>query len=107
MQNSATSWGLHDWRDLQRIKNELIGRDREAVELYPAEARLVDTSNQYHLFVLPADASWPFGYGERDVSEGGAMGANRQRPFEVLPADVGERRESGKLTIKVLAPFVY
>ncbi len=38
---------LHDWRDLQRIKNEIVGPEHEAVELYPAESRLVDTSNQY------------------------------------------------------------
>lgn len=58
----------HDWRDLQRIKNELVGEEYEAVELYPAKSRTVDTSNQYHLWVvLDADFRWPFGWGERYV----------------------------------------
>src|ERR1043165_2191444 len=42
----------HDWRDYQRIKNELVGPEAEGVELYPAESRLVDTSNQFHLYVF-------------------------------------------------------
>lgn len=43
---------IHDWRDLQEIKNILISPEAEAVELYPAESRLVDSSNQYHLWVF-------------------------------------------------------
>lgn len=76
---------LRDWRHLQRIKNELIGEECEAVELYPAESRLVDEANQYHLFVVP-DRSYrfPFGDNERQVGgpeEAAAMGA-KQRPFD-------------------------
>lgn len=41
-----------DWRHFQRIKNEIVGPEFEAVEVYPSEARLVDTSNQYHLWVI-------------------------------------------------------
>jgi len=41
---------LVDWRDLQAIKNQLCGADIEAVQLFPSEHRLVDTSNQYHLW---------------------------------------------------------
>jgi hypothetical protein len=41
-----------DWRHFQRIKNEIVGPEYEAVEIYPNEARLVDTSNQYHLWVI-------------------------------------------------------
>jgi hypothetical protein len=40
----------HDWRDLQRIKNEILGPEFELVELYPRESQLVDLSNQFHLF---------------------------------------------------------
>src|SRR5438105_2948014 len=42
---------LRSWRDLQRIKNEICGRECEGVELFPAESRLVDSANQYHLAV--------------------------------------------------------
>ena len=58
---------IHDWRELQRIKNELVGTDCEAVELYPAEDRKVDTSNQFHLWVFPPDFRFPFGYEDRLV----------------------------------------
>ncbi|HEY3841551.1 MAG TPA: hypothetical protein VGL72_33505 [Bryobacteraceae bacterium] len=57
-----------NWRDFQQIKNELIGPECEGVELFPADSRLVDTANQYHLWVIP-DASYrfPFGYSNRLV----------------------------------------
>jgi hypothetical protein len=52
--------------DFQKIKNELVGREYEAVELFPANNRLVDTANQYHLWVM-ADSRYrfPFGAGEQ------------------------------------------
>jgi hypothetical protein len=71
---------FHDWRELQGIKNAICGPEREGCELYPAESRLVDTSNQYHLWVLPAGMAFPFGYANREVrteSSGGAV----QRKF--------------------------
>lgn len=89
-----------DWRDVQWIKNQLLGPETEAVQLFPAESRLVDTSNQFHLFALPAGERFPFGFAERCVSE--AVRANIghgysvQRPFadHVRPADLaaGEAR---------------
>ncbi len=72
---------FHDWREFQQIKNAICGAEREAVELYPAESRLVDTSNQYHLWVLPHGLKFPFGYNERLIctqSENNAV----QRPFD-------------------------
>lgn len=71
----------HDWRDFQRIKNELVGPEFEAVELYPAESRLVDTANQYHLWVINDPTfRWPFGFGERLVIKESGGGAT-QRPI--------------------------
>jgi hypothetical protein len=72
---------IHDWRDLQHIKNEIIGCENEAVELYPAESRLVDTANQYHLWVLadPEDR-FPFGFNER-LTTPISHGTAKQRPF--------------------------
>lgn len=58
---------IHDWRDLQEIKNQLTSPEQEAVEIYPAESRKVDTANQYHLFVYPKGYSVGFGYLERLV----------------------------------------
>lgn len=56
---------VHDWRVLQSIKNALAGPEWEAVELYPAESRLVDQANQYHLWCFPEQL--PFGFQERVV----------------------------------------
>ena len=72
---------VHDWRDLQRIKNETCGDEREAIELYPAESRLVDTANQYHLWVLSTGERVPLGFTERLVSgrrDGGVSNAKQR-----------------------------
>lgn len=71
----ATEWGevlhlfvrRHDskaersWPTLQRIKNELVGPERVAVEVFPAASQLVDEANMYHLWVLPDGMKLPFG----------------------------------------------
>lgn len=67
------------WRDLQRIKNELLGEEWEAVELFPQESRLVDQANQYHLWAL--DHRFDFGMGERAVTWAAGIG-ERQEPLE-------------------------
>jgi len=75
---------LRDWRHFQQIKNELIGPECEAVELYPAESRLVDTSNKFHLWgVLDPTFRFPLGFEERDVQYEGSKETPgmRQRPL--------------------------
>lgn len=73
-----------DWRDFQRIKDELLGRNCEAVELFPAQRRLVDTANQYHLWgFLSTEFQFPFGFEQRVVDSGPADPESvnmRQRP---------------------------
>jgi len=44
----------HDWRDFQAIKNNICGEEWEAIELFPAESRLLDPSNYYMLWCAPA-----------------------------------------------------
>ena len=72
--DEATEWGLvihlwirrHDgemvrsWADMQRIKNEIIGEDRVAIEVFPAQQDLVDDANIAHLWVLPKEFVLPF-----------------------------------------------
>jgi len=77
---------IHDWRDLQEIKNELVGPEREAIELYPAEQRRVDTANQYHLWVMPEGEFVACGWRARLVMDTGEAKDNSvQRPLEVSP----------------------
>lgn len=74
---------VHDWRDLQRIKNEICGPEQDAVEIYPAEHKLVDAGNQYHLFVF-GSLKLPFGFQSRYVVE-------RQDDLQQRPFAPGER----------------
>lgn len=81
---------IHDWRELQQIKNALCGDEREAIEIYPAESRKVDTANQYHLWVFPEGFRIPLGFKERavlDAAETERLNAAtgmkaKQRPFD-------------------------
>lgn len=61
---------IHDWRSLQAIKNIIAGAEVEAIELYPAESRKVDSANRYVLWVYPPGVKAPWGFHERDVREG-------------------------------------
>lgn len=65
--------GRHDqrsidgpWDDLQRIKNELVGEDRLAVEVFPPEAELVNACPVRHLWVYPPGYTLPFDLGRMD-----------------------------------------
>lgn len=60
---------IRDWRDLQRVKNDITDPEREAFEMFPAESRLVDTVNQYHLWVLPEGQRLPVGWERRVVTD--------------------------------------
>jgi len=76
---------IRDWREFQKIKNAICGNEREACEIYPAESRLVDTSNQYHLWVLDEKDWFPFGYMERMIVSGHKGGWGKgsgQRDFK-------------------------
>ena len=76
---------IHDWRDLQEIKNQLVGRQHEGVELYPAESRKVDVANQFHIYVMAERGlRFPFGFTGRHVVDGSGdieVDNTRQRPL--------------------------
>lgn len=78
---------IRDWRHFQQIKNELIGPECEAIELYPAESRLVDTSNKYHLFGSDDPTfRFPVGFDQRHVDyddNGTKQGGLKQRPMSM------------------------
>jgi hypothetical protein len=74
---------VHDWRDKQRIKNEIAGPEVEAFEQYPGRARTFDVANVDFMWCLPPGQQIPAGFDERIVT-----GQNhphypmtRQRPF--------------------------
>jgi hypothetical protein len=86
-----TNVAITDFRDFQRIKNELVSPKAEAMQIFPAESRLIDSCNQYHLWVfcpMEPGGDWPeipvgYFYG-RDVSgpEKARQFNGNQRPFD-------------------------
>jgi len=84
-----------DWRHFQQIKNELVGPECEAVELYPADSRLVDTSNKYHLWACKQPGwRFPFGFDNREVHFEGtksvASGLRQSPAMQFAGAKTGE-----------------
>ena len=76
------SWQIKQW-----IKNDIVGEEFEAVELYPAESRLVNGANQYHLWCF-AKGVIPFGFPERMVSSDKPFGKGQQDlPVRVFTYD--------------------
>ena len=52
---------IHDWRDMQEIKNQLVGPEHWGYEIFPPEEFLMDTANQYHMWVVK-NCGTPFGF---------------------------------------------
>lgn len=51
---------VHSWWDFEHIKDDLVGADAVAVEVYPRARDVVDPSNLYYLWVLPKGFVLPF-----------------------------------------------
>jgi len=82
-----------DWRHFQWIKNELVGDENEGCELYPAESRLVDGANQFHLWVFEDPSiKMPFGFNDgRYISEKSHTGETQRKwPLSRKPNDLEE-----------------
>ena len=65
------------WLHKQWIKNDIMGDEYEAVELFPAESRLVNTANQYHLWCFEKGIM-QFGWPTRVVDEKKPEGKGQQ-----------------------------
>lgn len=73
-----------DWRDMQQIKNIVLGDEWEGVEIFPAESRLKDPSNARFLWCC--NRALPFGLpGGRAVCDAHEAVAP-QRPLARVPA---------------------
>lgn len=94
-----------DWREFMAIKNDLVGIDREAIEIYPSEANLVDAANEYHLWVYPPGVISDMGFATGELLAGynahdhakyretGQSGAT-QREFDPnMPVGIGIRQQ--------------
>ena len=87
------------------MQNELVGDECEAIELYPAESRLVDTANQYWLWCFPYRI--PLGFSSRLVGEMTPDSKGKQRPWspDDRPADCKTGEEMVALFAKAGVPL--
>ena len=58
---SADGSGGFSWSEKQKIKDELFGENRDAIEVYPKQKYLVDVCDVYHLWVFDKKIDLPFG----------------------------------------------
>lgn len=42
---------IYSWQDLFRIKNELFGDEKEAIQFFPKKSELIDQANLYWLWI--------------------------------------------------------
>lgn len=78
---------IRDWRHFQRIKNELVGKQREAIEIFPPESLLVDGANQYHLWVLSMGDTTPFTWKSGRAVSGEEGGQEMERKMRDMGFD--------------------
>ena len=87
------------WRHLQQIKNEIMGADREAIQLFPAESRLVDTANEYWLYVYPIGKAPMRKRGKGDLV-GVKLGMDHGRNVSYdMPAGFGASRQTPEMAV--------
>lgn len=84
---------ISDFRDMQAIKNALVGEECMSIQIFPAESQLIDGANQYHLWCfvpdswpeVDEDTEWPWlpvGFMEGRMVTDAAPPGGRQRTFE-------------------------
>ena len=54
------------WVLKQQIKDELFGKNRFAIEVFPKEKNLLDTCDVYHLWVFDKKCDMPFGISRKE-----------------------------------------
>lgn len=57
------------WAEKLQIKDELFGKNRVAIEVYPQEDRLIDIADVYHLWVFSKGFRLPFGIHPKEYTK--------------------------------------
>lgn len=55
----ADASAIHNWHELQRLKNEIWGPECTALEVYPKASNLIDDKNIYWMWVFPPEFQCP------------------------------------------------
>jgi hypothetical protein len=61
---------IREWKHLQRVKNEVVGEEREAAEIFPPQSMVTSMDHEHHLFVTPVGVSSIYIYEEKVRAEG-------------------------------------
>jgi len=90
------------WSHMQQIKNEIAGPEREAVMMYPAESRLVDTANEYWIYVYPIGEAPMMAGLDRDGKEVSVpVGMNLGRHVQYQDSSpLGNAKQGTQLEVK-------
>jgi len=84
---------VRNWRHIQEIKNQLVGPECEGFEMYPAESRVADCANQYHVYVFTdPEARIPIGMQTGMKSTDSLCGSHNE-PFD---EKTGPSKASGR-----------
>lgn len=83
------------WSEKMKIKNELFGENRFAVEVFPKSKKLVDVCDVYHLWVFDKKLDMPFGIAASEYQPA------INRGYNMSDADVSKMLEDYKRTGKV------
>jgi len=49
---SSLSGRRPNWHEMQRIKNEIVGTEATAVEVYPPQSQMVDAADMFHIWTV-------------------------------------------------------
>ena len=80
---STDGSGGFSWSEKQKIKNELFGENRDAVEVYPKQDKLVDVCDVYHLWVFDKKIDLPFGIHPKQYTKAVNRGSYSLSPEEM------------------------
>jgi hypothetical protein len=86
--NTREPW--HDWRDFYRIKSELCGTSCWAIEVYPAQHALIDSANQYHMFVYEPGVEFPIQLQQPSVTDYSPEWAKAMEPGGAFEQHIGK-----------------
>lgn len=87
--------GEVSWSEKMRIKNELFGENRFAIEVFPKQKNLVDVMDVYHLWVFDKKLEMPFGIAKGEYIPAVNRGYSiTQTELQALKADY---ERTGKL----------
>ena len=83
------------WAEKMRIKNELFGENRFAIEVFPKQQNLVDSCDVYHLWVFDKKLEMPFGIAPKEYTTA------INRGYSISEEDLKQLTEDYKRTGKL------